>query len=397
MLHEISKYALPAALGLFAFCTAGIIILFNRSNKVMRAKDATLANLREAYKTLEATKPLRELGQSVAFINHEIKNYMMVISGYTALLLKSKTLDEKDRAMIDNISQTAAKMHDLNMGVLEQSKSKITHDNKEFDLTQKLNSAIDVHFPKQTYNFDRFCGAPDGVILINGTPEKIERMFICAFQNSLEAAAQKIKAKLYVYNYMALAVIDDDGIGCDTAEQLANLSTTFFTTKQSAGGLGLSLIRSIIEAHGGSLNIYSKNLLGKNERGLSMQIVIPASKRTPYTAARSDVMVVKNGLSNAGNIMGILKNLKIIPHVVNKPEEIDFASRSSNLNLVILTAPAQAAGLKAAAGDKAGIKILPIEEAVKGTLFVNTDIENQNDDNKTLFTEEYIVRCLSGE
>jgi len=389
---DASDYMLLGVFGMLGYCVVGAMTIINNMTAMAAAQNAALANLREAYRDLETTKPLREIGQSAAFINHEIKNYMMVISGYAALLARSKTLDGKDRAMVDNIAQTAAKLQDFNMSVLELSKSNASREDSEFDLAERLKSCVDVNFNKQQPRISVRCAAPQNTVLVNGSAVKIERALINALRNSLEAGARGIDVRLYVYNYMALAVIEDDGAGCDAA-RLPDFFTTFFTTKEGSGGtgLGLCVIRSIVEAHGGSVSIYTKNLLGGNERGLSMQIVIPASKKTPCDAAMSEVMLVKEGLGGAlSGVMAVLKNLKIIPRVAERGRDVDAAPKSRSLSLIILAAAPVAADVKKNIGGDSAVRVLSINEGAGGTLLVN----DADRDRVDLFTEEYIVRYL---
>ena len=386
-------YMLLGVFGMFGYCVVGTMNIINRMTAAVAAQNAALANLREAYRDLETTKPLREIGQSAAFINHEIKNYMMVISGYATLLLRSKTLDEKDRGMVDNIAQTAAKLQDFNMSVLELSKSTASREDSEFNLAEKLTSCVDVNFHKQASRFSVECSAPQNTVLVNGSAAKIERALINAFRNSLEAGARGVCVRLYVYNYMALTVIEDDGAGCDAAH-LPDFFTTFFTTKEGSGGtgLGLCVIRSIAEAHGGNVSIYSKNLLGGGEHGLSMQIVIPASKKTPCDAAASEVMLVKEGLGGAlAGVSAILKNLKIIPRVAERLKDVDAAPKSRALSLIILAAAPIAAEIKKDAPREPAVRVLSITEGDGGAILVS----DAGGERIGLFTEEYVVRCLS--
>jgi signal transduction histidine kinase len=385
--------ALPS---LAAVCFLVLWMRQRAQNKTLAAafsaQETLLAGLREAYRDLDGTKPLRELGQSTAFINHEIKNYMMVVSGYAALLQRSKTLDDKTRAMVDNIAQTVAKLQEFSTNVLEQSKSKIAHEDVEIDLVQMLKSCIEANFRENSSKFTVDCAAPDNTLLVNGSPGKLERVLACAFQNSLEAGAKAVRVRLSVHNYMALITIDDDGGGCGAAD-LPNLSTTFFTTKRSGTGLGLCVMRSIVEAHGGNISIYPKNLLGGGEHGLSVQIVIPASRKTPYTVVKSEMILVKEGLNDTPGILGTLKNLKIVPRVVETAKDVELSPKSSSLGITALAAAEQAATLKGRpAGTGEGIKILSIEKTAGGV----TLVKDANSGGVGLFTEEYIIHNLCG-
>jgi len=395
---DMAKNTVLGIAGTFCYCAIGMMTVFNRFATVVAERNAAHLRLREAYKDLETTKPLRELGQSSAFINHEIKNYMMIISGYATLLMKSKELSEKDRGMADNIAQTTAKLQEFSLSVLELSRSKVMHENKEVDLAQMLRACVDTYFCKQSSKItvsrvrQRGSAQYEGVI-VNGSPEKLDRVFINAFSNSFEAGAQSVSVRLCVCNAVALIVIEDDGVGCD-AQNLSSFFTTFFTTKQGAGGtgLGLCVIRSIIEAHGGNINIYSKNLLGGGKHGIVMQIALPASKRMPYESAKHEFLLIKQGLDDANGILEPLKNLKIIPHIAHKPRDAGLSPRNSSLGLIVLTAAENVAEIKGWIGGGAetggAIRILPVEIGDGAAVFVDTGEE------KELFTEEFVVKYL---
>jgi nitrogen-specific signal transduction histidine kinase len=374
---------------------AGLVVLIVKVRKFNMAASKqrlALTKLREAYKDLETTKPLREIGQSVAFINHELKNYMMVISGYTSLLQRSKNLNDKDREMINSIAEVAVKLQNLSLSIIEMSRARAMHEDREFNLMETLSSCTNSSFQEKPSGFSLRCDVPQNIVMVNGSPEKLARAFQNAFDNSLEAGAQSVDVRLSVYNYMALVVIEDDGAGCDAAH-FKDISTTFFTTKPAADGIGLGLcvMRSIVEAHSGNVSVYSKNLLGGDARGLSVQIVIPASKKMLYAPAKSEAMLVTDGFDDTSGILKILKNLKIIPHIAETLKGVDFDSRSAALDLVVLAAPRQAAELRTKAGDNTSVKVLAIETGEDGALFV---CDGKDGNCRDLFTEDYIVRSL---
>ena len=86
---------------------------------------------------------------------------------------------------------------------------------------------------------------------------QIQQVLVNLFRNALEAMAQSLRRELAVSNVpvaddMIEIVVSDTGSGFgDDVEQ--SLFQTFFTAKEAGMGVGLSISRSIVEAHGGRM------------------------------------------------------------------------------------------------------------------------------------------------
>ena len=73
-----------------------------------------------------------------------------------------------------------------------------------------------------------------------------------------------------------LVAVRDSGPGIDDPSHLERVFDAFYTTKSSGMGMGLSICRSIIEAHGGRLRAEPNE-----PRGAIFQFTLPAERVGP--------------------------------------------------------------------------------------------------------------------
>ena len=77
---------------------------------LLKERDATFLKLETAYRDLEQVNALKQLGESTAIINHEIKNYMFMISGNAQLLDELENLSPKGREIVKTIVSSVERL-----------------------------------------------------------------------------------------------------------------------------------------------------------------------------------------------------------------------------------------------------------------------------------------------
>jgi signal transduction histidine kinase len=109
-----------------------------------------------------------------------------------------------------------------------------------------------------------------------GDRVQLQQVVINLLMNGVEAMASitdrpreiLIRSQQHEAGQVLVAVLDSGiGIDSETAEQLFS---AFFTTKPSGMGMGLSISRSIIRAHGGRLWV-----LPNPDHGAAFQFTVP--------------------------------------------------------------------------------------------------------------------------
>jgi len=110
---------------------------------------------------------------------------------------------------------------------------------------------------------------------------QIEQVFLNLFRNAIEAMQDlpqdhqrrlAIRTKLDDRQCVEISV-KDNGPGISDAER-AKIMTPFYTTKNNGMGMGLSISRSLVEAHHGTLRFNS--LAGK---GCTFYVTLPPKEQ----------------------------------------------------------------------------------------------------------------------
>ena len=105
---------------------------------------------------------------------------------------------------------------------------------------------------------------------------QIQQVLVNLFGNALEAMADTNRRELVVAHVRAAedmieVEVSDTGHGFSD-DVRTKLFQTFFTTKETGMGVGLSISRSIVEAHGGRMSVES-NPSG----GATFRFTLPAA------------------------------------------------------------------------------------------------------------------------
>jgi two-component system sensor histidine kinase HydH len=114
---------------------------------------------------------------------------------------------------------------------------------------------------------------------LSADPRELRKAFLNLLVNGLEALEPKGRlsvATSYADDTRTVTVvIEDTGVGM-SEETLSRAFDLFFTTKPEGTGLGMALVRSVIDLHGGSLEVQSAQ-----GRGTRVRVRLPVGAGSP--------------------------------------------------------------------------------------------------------------------
>jgi signal transduction histidine kinase len=116
-----------------------------------------------------------------------------------------------------------------------------------------------------------------GPFWVWGDSDRLKQVFINLFKNSLEAMPQggDVKVDFKTASNFAVVTVTDGGSGI-LKKNIQKLFRPFFTTKAAGTGLGLLIVRSILQAHQGTLTVERGR-----PRGVKITLRWPQNRKNP--------------------------------------------------------------------------------------------------------------------
>ncbi|RLG89581.1 hypothetical protein DRO34_07055 [Candidatus Bathyarchaeota archaeon] len=226
-------------------------------------KPAILAVMRDVterlrmQKELENAQRLATIGELAASIGHDLRNPLTGISGavyYLKMKLAGK-MDAKIREMFEIIENDVKYANRIVNDLLDFSRE-IKLKPSKMSISKIVNEVL-----SETK-------IPTNVKVINAAEEahvaildecKMKRVFHNIVRNAIQAMPKGGTLKITSKKSRGLIKISfqDTGVGIPK-KHLDKIFTPLFTTKAKGVGLGLSICKRIVEAHGGRITVQSK-------------------------------------------------------------------------------------------------------------------------------------------
>jgi len=219
---------------------------------------------------------------------HEIRNPLTSLKGASEVL-ENTSDNEKRKKLIKVISHDVERIERLITDysqVLKDEASFSRAKMKEINLTNVVNSVVedfnsDLSNSKTNIQINIKNSTPNGTKLnVLGVESKLEQIVANLLDNavSFSPSNSKILVICGIKQQKALLIIEDQGCGFNE-KNIDKIFNRFYSNRPEKfgehSGLGLNIVKNIVELHGGS--IIASNL-ADNKKGARIEILLPISK-----------------------------------------------------------------------------------------------------------------------
>jgi len=232
-----------------------------------RKRDANLAG------RLARADQLASLGQLAAGLAHEIKNPLAGIQGALELL-RDETVEDSTKTLYGEMLGELKRVHEILQRLLESGRPAPLRL-ATTDLSRLLGDLRELLAPSlRRKRVELRIETAENLPELRIDAAKMRQVLINLVQNAGEAMGESgshvvVRASGFPAEHTVVIAVEDDGPGIAPADQV-RLFEPFFTTKFAGTGLGLAISKTLVEQHGGRLEVDSE--LGRGTRFL---IVLP--------------------------------------------------------------------------------------------------------------------------
>lgn len=202
------------------------------------------------------------------FVNnfsHEFKTPIMSIKGFAEMLRDDDLTQDEKKEYLDVVISESQRLADIASNVLDLSKienQQILADISCFELAEQIRYCILTFAPKwEQKNISVTAEMQD--IRICGNEEMLHQVWANLLENAIKFTPENgnIAFSLSVRGEYVIVEIKDDGLGI-APDALAHIFDKFYQADRSratsGSGLGLTLVKRIVELHGGTLSCRSE-------------------------------------------------------------------------------------------------------------------------------------------
>jgi PAS domain S-box-containing protein len=270
---------------------------------------------REHDARAEAEVANRVKDEFLANLSHELRTPLNAIVGWSSMLRNDKLTPQETQRAIEIIDRNAKAQTQLIESVLDVSRivsGKLQFDSRPVEVEKVIEAVIDSMRPAADAKNIKFrVQVSSNIPPVSGDFNRLQQVVWNLISNAVKFSptGTKIDVQLKTVAAEVQLVVKDNGQGISAAflphvfERFRQADAS--TTKKFGGlGLGLAIVRHLVELHGGSVRVESEG----EGKGATFTVTLPALSGSAMTAPEKSKERLPENLS----AKPLLRGLKIL-------------------------------------------------------------------------------------
>lgn len=233
----------------------------------------------------------KDRSEFMHMLSHDLKNPLMAITGWASLLERTVLLDEKSGRFIEEINVAAGRM----LKMINQLLDTVDHaatvqlTRQPTQLAEVIQQIlVDVKGAALHKNINLSFNVSGKSYPILADKTRLYHMVLNLVDNAIKYSPQNTHVEVLAYfaDEDITIQVRDEGPGIPE-EDLERIFDKYFRSVHkniaAGSGLGLSAVRAIVEAHGGTVRAENRP-----ERGVAFTIILPGTLRLSDEAGEED-------------------------------------------------------------------------------------------------------------
>ena len=237
-----------------------LVFVVKRGEGIIQKRAMERLRLKER---LSHAERLSSMGEMAAGISHEIRNPLGIIRSSAELLKKKAAKIDPQNTIPDIIVEEASRLNSIITDFINYAKPRnpnIAACRVE-EVIEKNITFLAAQIKEQGYVIKK--NYQNSLPEIMADSNLLYQSFLNIFINAMQAMPNggRILVEVSSSDHLVTVHIDDEGQGIPP-ENLKKIWDPFFTTKETGTGLGLGIVKNIVESHGGSIQIVNRPVRG---------------------------------------------------------------------------------------------------------------------------------------
>jgi signal transduction histidine kinase len=233
-----------------------LLFVVKRGESIIEKRAQERLKLKEK---LSRAEHLSTLGEMVAGISHEIRNPLGIIKSSSELLKKKMAGYDPSNTIPDIIIEESVRLNNIITDFLNFAKPRIPNMmacNVE-DVLEKNINFLSSHIEQEGYTVEKHYD--HNIPEITADSDMLYQAFLNILINAMQAMPEggKIRVAIQSTDNTVKIFFEDEGEGIPQ-DLMGKIWDPFFTTKAKGTGLGLGIVKNIIESHSGSVQIRTR-------------------------------------------------------------------------------------------------------------------------------------------